>query len=522
MSYQWFSFQHKLIHLLLLAAYPHKAAALLTSPVCRGMTVCSLFAINPFDKTAGGALRVGPSPGLSKSKHWLGNAEMMIVDEVSFLGLITLSLMADASKNARIADACATQGMESYFGGIGVVLTGDFLQHQPPGARPLFTGAKQEASLVPDIRGNASRTTHSKVLTPTELRGRAAFRSLPYCIILTEQQRQKGDLRFSKLINIFNSAEYVPDSELEAFLDLCHSKVTPPLSLINIDPRKSVRVVTPRNATRQVIGDQLCIAQANVMNVPIVTWGANIRILESTGRKTPSAPRGSKAQRHRDQASRPEVHTASTSQPPNPIAPGATNGRGVPIPLDPEVLRVAAQATPDKFDGISPVMSWFPGRLLLFNDNLHPALGWRKNELCEAVSLELDPREPGFLDGVSQHHLKFLPLALIVRPLAVANVDLRIPGVPSGCVRIRPSGVTKTLSLGSHMMVAGRLTNSVKVRVTGFAVGDAQVVSDYHIQGQSFGDECWIADMKPPATGSFEAASFLVMATRFKSSERLA
>lgn len=71
------------------------------------------------------------------------------------------------------------------------------------------------------------------------------------------------------------------------------------------------------------------------------------------------------------------------------------------------------------------------------------------------------------------------------------------------------------VSLPVPALFRGQKTSCVDVKLTGFKLRAASVVSDYWCQGSSFRDQCWIADMMPAATGIVERASNLVIMSRF-------
>ena len=76
---------------------------------------------------------------------------------------------------------------------------------------------------------------------------------------------------------------------------------------------------------------------------------------------------------------------------------------------------------------------------MLFSDNEAPWLGRRSNEECDAVALITHPLEP--VDDMTNPYrtLLYMPLGIIVRPLAVVVEDLKVDGLPAGCILVKPT-----------------------------------------------------------------------------------
>ena len=119
----------------------------------------------------------------------------------------------------------------------------------------------------------------------------------------------------------------------------------------------------------------------------------------------------------------------------------AAASRAVPNDADTDanIIRAVAMLPPEKFDNISPSGRFFKGMKLLFSDNEAPWLGRRNNEECEAVALVTHPMEPA--DDLSKPYrtLLYMPLGIIVRPLAVIVEDLMVDGLPAGCIVVKPT-----------------------------------------------------------------------------------
>ena len=141
-------------------------------------------------------------------------------------------------------------------------------------------------------------------------------------------------------------------------------------------------------------------AQANYDNVRMVFWSSTIKIKGSIAATGVSAP------------------TNTTT--------------------DNNIIRTVALMPPEKFDSISPCARFYPGMKMLFSDNDTPWLGRRNNEECEAVAIITHHLEPP--DDLSSPYrsLMYMPLGIIVRPLAVVVEDLKIHDLPPGCILVKP------------------------------------------------------------------------------------
>ena len=76
---------------------------------------------------------------------------------------------------------------------------------------------------------------------------------------------------------------------------------------------------------------------------------------------------------------------------------------------------------------------------MLFSDNDTPWLGRRNNEECEeAISIITHHLEPHDDLTTPYRTLMYMPLGIIVRPLAVVVEDLKVHGLPPGCILVKP------------------------------------------------------------------------------------
>jgi hypothetical protein len=139
--------------------------------------------------------------------------------------------------------------------------------------------------------------------------------------------------------------------------------------------------------------------------------------------------------------------------------------------------------------------------------------------MCEGVRLILDPREPADRLDQPVRYLKHMPLAIIVRPLAVQVDDLNVEGLPPGCICVKPKPRSSNtdIQLPEPTRVKGTTTSKITVKIKkAFPLGDAACVSDYWVQGCSYKDACVITDFMPPWDGPLTRSAVLVMTTRYK------
>ena len=82
-------------------------------------------------------------------------------------------------------------------------------------------------------------------------------------------------------------------------------------------------------------------------------------------------------------------------------------------------------------------------------------------------------------------------------------------GVPPHCVPVILDNVSLTLKNGADALRRG------------IPLAGGYAVTDFFAQGMSFGDACWLVDLRPPSTGPFLRATILVMISRFANMTKL-
>ena len=251
LAFQWYAYQRGVHKEILLTAYPHKAAALLNSPVLTARTTCAMMGINP--KTT--QLHILGSNAFTKSQTLLEGGRWLIMDEVSFYSQSTLALASKAlHRHAEIRNLNTAE----FFGAVSVVLTGDLTQHNPPAGKPLTSGASGEVVCEQhkkaDIRFAVNANADSE-------QGRRIFRSFENVIILNKQQRMKNDPAFAAISATFASEDAVTSAQIDAFCDLVNTSVP---DNINDLLHRRPRIVVTRNDIKNHVARALDISQVRI------------------------------------------------------------------------------------------------------------------------------------------------------------------------------------------------------------------------------------------------------------------
>ena len=250
LAFQWYAYQHGIHDKVLLTAYPHKAAALLNSPILTASTTCAMMGIDPIRLCLYGI----SSNSHRKSQALLNDGRWLIMDEVSFYSQTTLALTSRSlQKHAEYKNQKPGDG--AHFGEVSVVLTGDLTQHTPPAGRPVFRGAAWESICLakkwPDIRSAIN-------MKADDVYGRESFLSFDNVLIFNTQHRMMGDPDFASISASFASETPVSTQAIDNFCELVNSSVPTSIhDLLHLSPR----IVVTRNDVKNHISRALDIAQ---------------------------------------------------------------------------------------------------------------------------------------------------------------------------------------------------------------------------------------------------------------------
>ncbi|EFJ41908.1 hypothetical protein VOLCADRAFT_107527 [Volvox carteri f. nagariensis] len=313
------------------------------------------------------------------------------------------------------------------------------------------------------------KATHSCILE-----GFRVYRSLAKTVFLLEKQQRQDSSpsgrRLTEYASMFGGepateqriAEMVDDLNSRAIVDLA--------DLAHLEPR----VVLQRNEPRHTLNTRLIMLEAQRKNQRLVVWNVD---------HVPVQKRGAAAE------------------------PALTH-----------VEKAVAMRIKDHEFGHTTADTWYyHGARYILLDTTAADAGASHNNEVEACGLLEDGREPADDSRGPYRRLKYLPAAVIVRPISG-----HIPGtVLQGLADYASRGGAFILSPRASciaevdMPAAGYGTITKQIRRLNVPLGDRQAVTDYFVQGRSFKDECWLVDLAVPPNG-IKRATLYVLLTRFK------
>ena len=125
----WHALQHNCTHLIATSAYKWKAAMNINEcPDMPPKSVCLLYQLNP------GTGRVTNPDARRYLETYVGNATLLIVDEISFCSPTVFQQMHEQAQMTRHN----TENVNKLFGGKMFVAMGDLNQHAPPNSKPSY------------------------------------------------------------------------------------------------------------------------------------------------------------------------------------------------------------------------------------------------------------------------------------------------------------------------------------------------------------------------------------------------
>jgi hypothetical protein len=197
---------------------------------------------------------------------------------------------------------------------------------------------------------------------------------------------------------------------------------------------------------------------------------------------------------------------------------GPAQHRGQRLPA--AVQRVVNMAHAKKTGDLNAWSCFYEDIPYVFIDSKYHEVGRAKNNTCIGKALLLDHREPPDDPTQKVRTLQFPPLAVFVKP-AIVDVGQACHNLctacPPGCIAIPIITTTFKLTLPHPIALpGGQHITTVHVCRRNIPLGDGFAFTDYYTQGMSFGLAKWLADMRPPATGSIDRASVAVVLSRFQ------
>ncbi|EFJ50441.1 hypothetical protein VOLCADRAFT_88788 [Volvox carteri f. nagariensis] len=502
----WYTFQHGCPHWAATCAYSWAAATAFSTPVHRSLSTHAMFALSAGSNRAD-SVRKGSAASLQVHRN-VGDGAL-IIDEIGMNSLDHLGACNQSCTRHLLPPPhlAGDHPAATIFSGRPSANTGDEFQHPKPGGPPLYRYAAavecnpQFSPSVPTAQplhgeeandGDPNEAAagsqggqqqpeaaarRPRAVPQTQsciLEGFRVYRSLAKTVFLLEKQQRQDSSpsgrRLTEYASMFGGepateqriAEMVDDLNSRAIVDLA--------DLAHLEPR----VVLQRNEPRHTLNTRLIMLEAQRKNQRLVVWNAD---------HVPVQKRGAA------------------------VEPALTH-----------VEKAVAMRIKDHEFGHTTADTWYyHGARYILLDTTAADAGASHNNEVEACGLLEDGREPADDGRGPYRRLKYLPAAVIVRPISG-----HIPGtVLQGLGDYASRGGAFILSPRAsciaevEMPAAGYGTITKQIRRLNVPLGDRQAVTDYFVQGRSFKDECWLVDLAVPPNG-IKRATLYVLLTRFK------
>ncbi|GIL91447.1 hypothetical protein Vretifemale_18999, partial [Volvox reticuliferus] len=261
------------------------------------------------------------------------------------------------------------------------------------------------------------------------------------------------------------------EARMAALIDALNQRVITDLSdLTDLEPR----VVLQRNEPRHVLNTRLLMLQARRKGARLVSWNAD---------HVPVRQHGTAQQ-----------------------------------PLLSHIEKAVAMRVKDAaFDHTTADTWYYEGARYTLLDTVAADAGACHNNEVEACGLLTDSREPPD-DGHGPYwRLHYLPAAVMVRPIKghapnTVLADLADFASKGGAFTVVPRP-SPAANITVPAVDTGTATKNV--RRINVPLGDYYAVTDYFVQGRSFKEECWVADLSVPP-GGLKRATVYVLLTRYK------
>jgi hypothetical protein len=161
------------------------------------------------------------------------------------------------------------------------------------------------------------------------------------------------------------------------------------------------------------------------------------------------------------------------------------------------------------------------GAHYVFLDKGAVGAGCVRNATCVGRRIDLDEREPADDLSCPYRVLRYPPIAVWVEPKeapAPLGGTCAPFGGPVDCLPVVPRDVRVSAKFGKgeRPKVHGREVGTWSGFRMTVPLGHGFAVTDYAVQGQSFGDATWFAHLGVPDSGPMARASVLVILTRFR------
>ena len=295
--------------------------------------------------------------------------------------------------------------------GYHIVMTGDFMQHQPVGEPPLFAyGDKTEKELLGLMAMAKSNPKVSKAI-----QGHRLWQEVDTVVILKEQHRfssaTEGGKKLWQLVQrMWDYQQDFTRQDATTLLEAIQARVVKPTE-VDAFLARCPRAIVLRNELSPALNERLALNHAYQTKQRLVVWRCHDR--HASGRK-----------------------------------------------LSGDVLDQLDLLDPKSTNKMPTYMSFCPGMRYIFSENPFPELCYVTNFSCTGVKLILDELEDP--DDLTQPRriLKHPPVAICVKPdgTSIGNLFKDL-GVPEGCIPV--GRVCKTFAVSGHTPASKPIRNEI-------------------------------------------------------------
>lgn len=391
---------------------------------------------------------------------------------------------------------------DAIFGGVHIVLAGDFAQHQPVMATPLFHKA------VEKIRKPSDTFNQGKI--DQEKQGRAIWKQFTQCFMLKVQHRFSSDTPSGKelydMVQLLMQETELTDDELGSIVDTLNARYPHTSEEMKALLEQSPKIVVLRNKIKAPLNHIMYKIHASNAKQRLLVWNVkdtdkgSISKSKSTGKKS--------------------AHNSNVA---------ACNAK-----LSMYITNLISKRPLKETGGMESTQYFFPGIMYKFIDNDNPEVGRINNTTCIGRHIVLDEREEADSGEGEVWQLKYLPKCIFVQPdgFEVGNLHQGMGGfaenVLQNCIPITLKKVSFKLlflltngkpdnRIPLHAKLPGKAIKTgskITVLREGMPLEGATTFSSHFAQGVSFGQDKWFLHLKPPSTGVLNKANLLVPITR--------
>ncbi|EFJ42674.1 hypothetical protein VOLCADRAFT_97274 [Volvox carteri f. nagariensis] len=318
---------------------------------------------------------------------------------------------------------------------------------------------------------SSNRTSLHKLLPVKTRLGGTVF-------MLQKQQQQDNSpsgQQLTRFTTMFGGIQPT-EARVADLVDALNQRVITDLSdLTDLEPR----VVLQRNEPRHALNTRLLMLQARRKGARLVSWNAD-------------------------------------------HVPVRQHGATQQQPLSHVEKAVAMRVKDATFDHTTADTWYYEGARYTLLDTTAADTGACHNNEVEACGLLTDSREPPD-DGRGPYwRLHYLPAAVLVRPIKGHAPKAILADLADFATKGAAFAIVPRPSPAANITVpaANTGTTTKNVRRVNVPLGDYYAVTDYFVQGRSFKEECWVADLSVPP-GGLKRATMYVLLTRYKTLDHI-